>query len=157
MDSAPGRSRETLYLAIQRDGQRLATGLIRLLHAMSVGVDLNPSDFQCYALLRIEGPMTPGEISQSMKLATGSVTVLIDRLEARGLVIRDRHPDDRRKVIVRLAEPSGDIPTDGAALGIRDVMLTLHDRYSEAELEVIADWLARAGQALTELSAREPR
>ncbi len=36
-------------------------------------------------------------------------------------------------------------------------MLTLHDRYSEAELEVIADWLARAGQALTELSAREPR
>ncbi len=102
-----GEVPETLYLAIQRDGQRLATGLIRLLHAMSVGVDLNPSDFQCYALLRIEGPMTPGEISQSMKLATGSVTVLIDRLEARGLVIRDRHPDDRRKVIVRLAEPSG--------------------------------------------------
>jgi DNA-binding MarR family transcriptional regulator len=157
MDSAPGRSRETLYLAIQQDGQRLAAGLIRLLHAMSVGVDLNPSDFQCYALLRIEGPMTPGEIAQSMKLATGSVTVLVDRLEGRGLVVRDRHPEDRRKVIVRLAEPAGDSPANGATLGIRDAMLTLHDRYSEAELEVIADWLARAGQALTELSTREHR
>lgn len=157
MDSAPGRSRETLYLAIQQDGQRLAAGLIRLLHAMSVGLDLNPSDFQCYALLRIEGPMTPGEIAQSMKLATGSVTVLIDRLEGRGLVLRDRHPDDRRKVIVRLTEPSSAVPANGAALGIRDAMLALHDRYSEAELEVIADWLARAGQSLTELSAREHR
>jgi hypothetical protein len=60
-------------------------------------------------------------------------------------------------VIVRLAEPAGDVPADGATPGIRDAMLALHDRCSEAELEVIADWPARAGQALTELSARERR
>ncbi|WP_336207284.1 MarR family winged helix-turn-helix transcriptional regulator [Nonomuraea sp. LPB2021202275-12-8] len=148
-----GRSRDHLYLAIQTDGQRLAAGLIRLLHAMSIGLDLNPSDFQCYALLRIEGPMTPGEIAHSMKLATGSVTVLIDRLEARGLVERDRHPDDRRKVIVRPTEMPGTVPATGAPLGIRDAMLDLHSRYSESELEVIADWLARAGRTLTELAA----
>jgi len=148
------RSRDSLYDAIQHDGQRLATGLIRMLHAMSIGSDLNPSDFQCYALLRIDGPMSPGEIAQWLRLATGSVTALIDRLEARGLVVRDRHPDDRRKVIVRTSDASGGAPLGVAELGIRDSMVALHSRYSDAELEVIADWLARAGATVNEIAAR---
>jgi DNA-binding MarR family transcriptional regulator len=160
MDSAPGnpdlehpRSRETLYQAIQGDGQRLAAGLIRLLHAMSVGLDLNPTDFQCYALLRIQGPMTPGEIAQGLRLASGSVTGVIDRMEARGLVVRDRHPEDRRKIVVRPAAQDTAPSSDAASLGIRDAMLTLHARYSEAELEVIADWLAHAGATLARLAS----
>ncbi|MEV0970586.1 MarR family winged helix-turn-helix transcriptional regulator [Microtetraspora glauca] len=138
---------------MQGDGQRLAAGLIRLLHAMSAGLDLNPTDFQCYMLLRSAGAMTPGEIAQWLKLATGSVTGLIDRMEARGLVVRDRHPEDRRKVVVRLADPSGSMSAEDNPLGIRDAMTAMHARYSEVELEIIADWLNRLGDTLNEISA----
>lgn len=85
------RSREHCYAEIQDGGLRLAAGVVRLLHALSVGFGLGPNDFQAYMLLRIEGPMTPGEIAQCLRLATGSVTALIDRLEARGLVTRAPH------------------------------------------------------------------
>lgn len=154
MDTSRAGSRERLYRDIQHDGQRLAAGLIRLLHTMSLGLDLNPTDFQAYALLRIQGPMTPGEIAQWLKLATGSVTVLIDRLEARGLVTRDRHPEDRRKVIVRPATTPEPGPAIRDQLGIAQAMLALHERYSEAELKVIADWLHRTTETLHDLASR---
>jgi DNA-binding MarR family transcriptional regulator len=150
----PPRPREEIYREIQDDGQRLAAGLIRVLHAMSVGFGLNPSDFQAYTLLSIEGPMTPGEIAQWLKLATGSVTALLDRLEARGLVVRDRHPEDRRKVVVRPAPLAAADPGSGWPGGIRDAMLALHGHYSEAELEIIADWLRRTTETLNEIAAR---
>ncbi|MFW5420819.1 MarR family transcriptional regulator [Nocardiopsis sp. CNT-189] len=156
-ERAAPRSRELLYGAIQSDGQRLAAGLIRLLHAMSAGSGLNPTDFQCFALLRVGGPMTPGEIAQGLRLATASVTVVVDRLEAHGLVVRDRHPTDRRKVVVRLAEPAESGGSGGTGpIGLREAMTSLHDRYSPEELEVIADWLGRAGTLLTELAERIP-
>src|SRR5690606_16935134 len=101
-----------------------------------------------------QGPMTPGEIAQWLKLATGSVTVLIDRLAARGLVVRDRHPEDRRKVIVRPAVVPEPGPATGDQLGIRQAMLDLHEGYSEEELRVIADWLHRTTQTLHELASR---
>ncbi|WP_017558475.1 MarR family winged helix-turn-helix transcriptional regulator [Nocardiopsis baichengensis] len=149
----PHGGREELYLDIQNDGQRLAAGLIRLLHAMSDGSGLNPSDFQCYALLKVGGPMTPGEIARDLRLTTGSVTGVVDRLEARGLVVRDRHPEDRRKVVVRPAVGAERPPVPGGT-GIREAMTALHDRYSVGELEVIADWLSRIGATLDALAGR---
>lgn len=157
MDSGPdspgARSRDRVYARIQDDGLRLAAGLIRLLHTVATGFRLNPSDFQAYLLLRIEGPMTPGEIAQCLRLATGSVTALLDRLEARGLVTRDRHPEDRRKVIVRPAELAAADPGSSFPEGMRTAMLALHDRYSEAELEVVADWLRRTTRTLNDLAS----
>lgn len=152
-DLPPARSRSRLYDQIQDDGLRLGAGLIRLMHAMATVFRLNPSDFQAYLLLRIEGPMTPGEIAQCLRLATGSVTALVDRLEARGLVTRDRHPGDRRKVVVRPAGLADAAPGAAFPEGMRNAMLALHDRYSPAELEVIADWLHRTTRTLHELAA----
>jgi Transcriptional regulators len=157
MDSGPdspgARPRDRVYAEIQDDGLRLAAGLVRLMHAVATVFRLNPSDFQAYLLLRIEGPMTPGEIAQCLRLATGSVTALLDRLEARGLVTRDRHPDDRRKVIVRPAELAAADPRSGFPEGMRTTMIALHDRYSDDELAVIADWLRRTTRTLHELAA----
>src|SRR5690625_3270197 len=161
MDAAPGgnerapaqqsRSRDDLYTVLQQDGQRMAAGLIRLLHAMSADSDLNPTDFQCFALLRVGGPMTPGEIAQGLRLTTGSVTVVVDRLVARGLVRRERHPEDRRKVVVHPQEP-GAVRT-GTPAGLGAAMRSMHERYTEAELEVIASWLVRTGAVLEDVAA----
>ncbi|OOC55161.1 MULTISPECIES: MarR family winged helix-turn-helix transcriptional regulator [Nocardiopsis] len=150
------RSRAELYDALRSDGQRLAVRLIRLLHRMAEHTGMNPTDFQCYTLLRVNGSLTPGEIADSLCLSTGSVTGVIDRLEAHGLVERARHPEDRRKVAVRL---TGDAERVGGAgaLGVGEAMTAAHAGYSVEELATIADWLDRIGGTLDRLAAEPGR
>lgn len=144
--------RAELYQALQNDGQQLAVRLVRLLHRMSDRSGMNPTDFQCYTLLRVGGTLTPGEIADSLRLSTGSVTGVIDRLEAHGLVERTRHPRDRRKVAVRLVE-GADAIAAASAPGMREAMTRLHEGYSVDELRIITDWLARVGTTLDGLIA----
>lgn len=152
---APGgghgsRSREELYQSLQNDGQQLAVHLVRLLHRMADRTGMNPTDFQCYTLLRVVGSMTPGEIADSLRLSTGSVTGVVDRMEAHGLVERTPHPLDRRKVAVRLVE-GAENTVGTAAPEMREAMVDLHSGYSLEELEVIVDWIGRAGATLNKL------
>lgn len=50
-------------------------------------------------------PMTSGDLSQRMGLSGAAITYLVDRLIESGHIRRDSHPADRRKVILRHAEP----------------------------------------------------
>ncbi|HSK54155.1 MAG TPA: hypothetical protein VK908_02785 [Jiangellales bacterium] len=56
------------------------------------------------ALLDRPGRARPGELAAATSLGSGGLTLLLDRLESGGLVIRDRDPglDDRRAVVVHL-------------------------------------------------------
>ena len=67
--------------------------------------DLEVWEFDVLAALRREGPpyeLSPGALIQRTLSTSGTMTNRIDRLEARGLVERDRNPRDRRGVRVRL-------------------------------------------------------
>jgi DNA-binding MarR family transcriptional regulator len=48
------------------------------------------------ALLVVSGPMTVGELSRDLGLSHSTVSGIVDRLEARGLVQRAADPADRR-------------------------------------------------------------
>ena len=59
------------------------------------------------ALSVLEGadhPLTPNQIGEHLHLTSGTVTTVIDSLEGRGLVERNPHPEDRRKVLVSITE-----------------------------------------------------
>jgi DNA-binding MarR family transcriptional regulator len=65
-----------------------------------------------------ESPMTVGKIGQRLRLDSGTLTPLLKRLEATGLVARHRDPDDERRVIVEptdagwaLRESTAKLPT----------------------------------------------
>lgn len=60
------------------------------------------TDMQCMNLLDLLGPVTPGKLAECTGLTTGGVTVMLDRLEKAGYVRRERNPDDRRSVLVRV-------------------------------------------------------
>lgn len=155
--SETAASRADLYSALQSDGQQLAVQLVRLLHRMSQRSGMNPTDFQCYTLLRVAGSMTPGEIADSLCLSTGSVTGVIDRMEAHGLVERTPHPLDRRKVAVRLMAGAEKLATS-TAVGIGDAMSAMHEDYSLEELETILNWMNRVNETLEGLiTQRSPR
>jgi len=45
---------------------------------------------------------TPQDLNQIVQLTSAGMTRTLDRLEAAGHVVRERNPDDRRSVLVRL-------------------------------------------------------
>jgi DNA-binding MarR family transcriptional regulator len=73
--------------------------------------------YDVLATLRRQGPpfeLTAGELVRQSMVTTGAITNRIDRLEARGFVVR-AGTDDRRKVMVRLT-PAGLDLIDGVVL-----------------------------------------
>jgi len=65
---------------------------------------LNRTDWRCLDVLGTRGPMTAGELAKAIRLTTGAVTGVLDRLEAAGLVRRVRDTQDRRRVIVEVTD-----------------------------------------------------
>ena len=65
---------------------------------------LNRTDWRCLDILGTRGPMTAGQLAAAVRLTTGAVTSVLDRLEAAGLVRRIRDTQDRRRVIVEVTD-----------------------------------------------------
>lgn len=55
-------------------------------------------------LLCDQGAMNQKELQQKLGVKPGSVSELISKLEAKGLVERERDPQDRRKVVLNLTD-----------------------------------------------------
>jgi DNA-binding MarR family transcriptional regulator len=92
-------------------------------------------------LLALHGTMTPSELGRESGLASGTVTGVLDRLEELGFVQRQRHPSDRRKVVVVLDEARVNAELAPHFAGQADLLAEVTARFGDAELEVIADFL----------------
>lgn len=66
------------------------------------GMDMCLSDFAILEILLNRGPQPVNTIGQRINLTSGAVTTAVDRLEARGFVVRGLDPTDRRARIVAL-------------------------------------------------------
>jgi DNA-binding MarR family transcriptional regulator len=58
------------------------------------------SDLDCLHVLRLHGPATAAELAVRVGLTPGSVSRMIDRLDAAGCVVRTDDPEDRRRVLI---------------------------------------------------------
>jgi DNA-binding MarR family transcriptional regulator len=95
---------------------RLAQRLDRERAAAFAAHDLESWEFDVLAALRRSGrpyQLSPGELIRETLVTSGTMTNRVDRLEARGWVVREDHPDDRRGVLVRLTS-SGVAVVDAA-------------------------------------------
>ena len=66
--------------------------------------ELSTSQLLVMELLSADEELTVGGIADRVGLAQGTVTTLVDRLEARGLLRKRRSNSDRRQVKVSLSE-----------------------------------------------------
>lgn len=57
----------------------------------------------CLRELDSRGPMPSGVLARLLSLSPATVCGILDRLEARGFVIRERQAADKRRIVVRLA------------------------------------------------------
>jgi DNA-binding MarR family transcriptional regulator len=92
--------------------RRFALHRDRWIDALCRHVGVSRSDYDALEALDEHGSLTPGELGTLLTLTSGSVTALIDRLEKLGWASRNRHPDDRRKVIVTLTQKAWQIGQD---------------------------------------------
>jgi len=77
--------------------------LNRLAHYHTQG-GLSPSQFGVLETLYHLGPMCQSEIAHKLLKSGGNITLVIDNLEKRSLVRRQRHPEDRRMITVLLTK-----------------------------------------------------
>jgi DNA-binding MarR family transcriptional regulator len=65
---------------------------------------LTAAQVSVISLLGTQGAMTLGELSRELELSHSTVSGIVDRLQAKGVVDRVPNPKDRRYVQISLAE-----------------------------------------------------
>lgn len=129
---------------------RPVTSLIRQILQLTEQADFNMADalglsrgdFNAMSHLMGPLPLGPSDLAHRLHMTTSSATVLVDRLERMGHVVRQPDPDDRRRLVVA--------PTTSATSATWGVLLPLIlsvdaalDDFSDAEQAVIARYLEK--------------
>lgn len=93
---------EEVYLNIQLTAERLWWGINETIKQ----ADLTPTQYNVLRILRGAGKAgaSCSEISERLVTKDSDITRLLDRLEARGLISREREAKDRRRLIARITE-----------------------------------------------------
>jgi MarR family 2-MHQ and catechol resistance regulon transcriptional repressor len=72
------------------------------IHGHLVGAGLTVSQFGVMEALYHLGPLSHGELAKKILKSSGNITMVIENLEKRGLVKREREVEDRRFYTVQL-------------------------------------------------------
>ncbi|MCW2266762.1 DNA-binding MarR family transcriptional regulator [Gluconobacter cerinus] len=108
---------------------------------------LTATEFKCLRLIDLLGPLPMTSLAQEAGLQLGTVSGLIEKLEAQKLVDRARDPADKRRVLLKARISI----SQQASVLYRELGETMRqelDGYSDAEFEVIMRFLTRTGEAL---------
>lgn len=141
-------SREELVhrlVAEVRAGQ-VATDLLD--EAVADAMGLNRTDARALDVIDQKGRITAGDLARELRLTTGAVTTVIDRLERRGLARRVSDPGDRRRVLVEVTqEANRSIAAE--VYGASSEAIDEFAGYTDDELELLIEF-TRRGRIWTE-------
>lgn len=142
------RSRAALLDELRRVGREHSDATVLFHSALATHLGLHPTDYKALGVVDRLGPMSAGELAGHTRLAAASVTNLIDRLVAKGLLCRDHDPRDRRRIILRA---NIDELTDNEFFASwRRSLSEIWKRYNDDELEVILSFLSGTTTRLRE-------
>ena len=85
-----------------------ATRLARRLRQES-GAGLSPSQLSALAVVSNHGPLTLGALAEHERVAPPTITKVVSKLEADGLVIRTPDPSDRRVCRVEISSQGAEL------------------------------------------------
>jgi len=142
----PFESPEQLaYLNVQRTASVLGRGLSEVLRRSGV----TRTQYNALRILRgADGPLTCSEVGERMIARDPDVTRLLDRLEEKELVRRERSTEDRRVVVSEITEAGRELVDD-----LDEPVARVHEKQlghlSEEKLGTLAALLeeAREGSA----------
>jgi len=144
--SAPARFyRASTYLAEDSVGllmKRIVVGIAGELDRRLASHGLTHAQWSPLLRLRAAGPSTVLELARWLQMDPGSTTRLLDRLERKGLLRRQRSTADRRVVQVEIT-PQGEQAIAEVPAVLAEVMNGLLAGFSSAEWLQLKDFLHR--------------
>lgn len=93
---------------------------------------LNINDLHVLMTLYQQGDQMPSKLAEAAGFRPTSFTPLLDRLEQRGLIQRQKHPDDRRAILIVLT---------AAGEALRDPLVQTALKIEREVRDTILDWL----------------
>ena len=112
------------------------------------------STTECAALgeLLHLGDCTPTHLAQQLGMTTSSATALLDRLESANLVVRKRHPRDRRRSLITLTEHGAELIESMFALFARDIAAVMAEA-APVDVRLFEEFLQRIAASLRSRAA----
>lgn len=128
---------------------RLQTELNRADRAMAAELGVGAAeDLQVLRLLLSAGPLRIGDLAKRRWASVATASARLDRLERRGLVMRERTPADRRAVVARLTDAG-----EEAAAASREARLAalrpVAQDFPVQRLGALVDALAQTADAVS--------
>jgi DNA-binding MarR family transcriptional regulator len=127
---------------------------------------INGTDGRAIDVIDQAGRITAGDLARELRLSTGAVTAIVDRLEAAGYARRVADPDDRRRVLIevtpavkRMSKEIYGEPADAIdwVKGFTEADLDVIIRFQDRSLAWLEDRLARVHALLDRRRAEETR
>jgi MarR family 2-MHQ and catechol resistance regulon transcriptional repressor len=104
-----GNQKEVLALSTYVKLMRAVESITARIHKHLVAAGLTLSQFAVLEALYHLGPLYQREIGQKLLRSSGNITMVIDNLEKRGYVKRERKKEDRRFMMVRLTDEGSEL------------------------------------------------
>ena len=95
------------YLPVMRRVHRTARGVVALVEQAAAGAGLTAAELDALSALAERAPCPVGAVADETGYRPSTLTSILDRLVARGWVVRTLRADDRRSFVV-------DLTTEGA-------------------------------------------
>jgi DNA-binding MarR family transcriptional regulator len=122
--------------------RHLQTLMHRVIDQKACPLGLTANQWRPLLLIRHRGIDTPAEIARAMGVDTGAITRMLDRLEAKGFLRRERVSEDRRVVKIVLTDQGSEAAT--RILPAIAETLNLHlQGFSDAEFRMLLSLLKR--------------
>ena len=104
--------------------------------------NISAAQLNCLLTLYENGPLPPSQIAKFIMVNSSTVTGIIDRLEQKGLVRRQRISSDRRVITIELTN-NGIILAENAPPPIQAKLIVGLNKLSEKEIERTAKILLK--------------
>ena len=99
--------------------------------------------------------MGPSDLARRLHMTTGATTTLLDRLEARGHIARERHPTDRRKILVHVTPHARDEVMQHLRPMTADVMAAA-ERLTEEQRRTVVTFFDELAQIVSKHASGQP-
>lgn len=120
--------------------QQLTMRQQRFERSIAKQLELDAAGLEVLDHLISRGPNTPTELAHRVEISTAAMTLVLNRLEDRGHVRRERHPSDGRKLIVTASDDAATEAENLVAPLIREVEAQIA-AMSDADRATVATFL----------------
>jgi DNA-binding MarR family transcriptional regulator len=103
---------------------------------------LRKEEFSLLMLLVANGPLPPKRLAQTLRLSAPNLTLVLDRLQERGVLDRERNPNDGRSQYIVLTKAGQALARDAMAAAT-PMEQELLERLSRAEHAMLIELLGK--------------